>query len=80
MLAAYTFQQGSFTPVAKGHAVTEASTMGLEPGYWPMFVAVLNANGDGTLFRQGPRIANGDELGGYTYYSTSGLRLDIFND
>ncbi len=64
--------------------VAEASTIGLRPGEWPDFVAVIDKEGKGFLF--GPnyrdhRSAIGNEFLSREYFSrASQVSLDILND
>ena len=57
--------------------VAEASELGLEPGYWPEFIALLDDKNEGFLFMRNERI----EDGGYRYRTRSGaVPLTVFND
>lgn len=81
MFATTQIRPGQFTQISKGYAVSEASMLDLEPGYWPEFLAVLNKDNVGFMFQRGACISNGAELGGYTYWHRqSGMRLDVLND
>ncbi len=58
--------------------VCEASTIGLGPGEWPDFVAVVDEKGSGFLF--GPTFDR-DKEGGRIYFSrASAIGLHILND
>lgn len=62
--------------------VTEASTVGLAPGEWPDFVAVVDDAGEGFLFgpaRSDVRVAG--ELVAVVYHNRTGAgELHILND
>lgn len=60
--------------------VTEASDVGLEPGEWPFFIALVDDSGNGSLFRRGTPLMTNGELGGYGYYTQQGGHLVVFND
>ena len=61
--------------------VTEASTLGLSPGYWPMFLALLDGTTDnGFLFMRSEPIEKNPEFG-YVYRTKTGaVPLTVFND
>ena len=62
--------------------VTEASTIGLPPGEWPDFIAVVDDANTGFLF--GPEKKNetyGEDLTGVRYFSRVGsVELLVVND
>lgn len=61
--------------------VGEASTMGLAPGEWPDFIAVVDDSNDGFLFQRASAICHNGDLGGYDYFSTVGtLKMVVLND
>lgn len=64
-----------------GKLIGEASTMGLAPGEWPDFIAVVDDGGKGFLFQRGGRLAGAGAEYGYGYFSrASGDVLEVIND
>jgi len=74
----------------KGNLVTEASTLGLKPGEWPDFIALVNDEDEGFLFQKGAsnhsftnRGTSNEEIhfDGFDYFLTTGNgKLIVFND
>ncbi len=62
--------------------VTEASTAGMPPGYFPDFVTVLDDNDSGFLYQKGKADYQDDgDIAGMNYYDMGcGSRLLIIND
>jgi hypothetical protein len=60
---------------------TEASTIGLKPGEWPDFIAVVNDANNGFLFGNPQDMFNHGELGAVNYTTKDGaFHLTVFND
>ncbi len=63
-----------------GELMADASDLGLSPGDWPDFIAVLNNGNEGFLFRRG-EIEGPGEGDKYRYIDqTHGFSLLVFND
>ena len=56
--------------------LTEASSCGLKPGEWPMFIAVLDDSNNGFLFQQ----MQVDEEGGKYQTKDGSFELIVLND
>jgi len=68
------------TYMEQGEVTAEASSLGLTPGDWPDFIAVVDERDEGFLFGPGIMFMHGDEVGGYEYQNVNGLKLTVFND
>ena len=61
----------------KPELVAEASELGLPPGEWPEFIAVVDDKEEGFLFLRAYMMAGG----GYCYQTRDGaVSLTVFND
>lgn len=61
--------------------VTEASTLGLPPGDWPMFLALLDEKDEGLLFIRSEPVEKNHPEFGYVYRTKTGaVPLTVFND
>ena len=61
----------------KRELVAEASEIGLSPGEWPEFIAVVDESAEGFLFQRVYIL----EGGGYRYQTKNGaVNLTVFND
>ena len=58
----------------------EASEMGLAPGEWPEFIAVIDNAGEGFLFGAKCMMRHCGEFAGYRYTNNRGVTLTVFND
>ena len=71
------------TTLGDGGLVAEASTLGLKPGEWPDFIAVLNDDLKGYLFRRQHQPINNypsNQFAGYVYVASRGEQLLVYND
>lgn len=64
-----------------GKIVGEASTMGLAPGEWPDFIAVVDDSDNGFLFQRADATRYDGDLASFRYLSTVGnLEMVVLND
>jgi len=68
----------------KPKLTTEASTIGLRPGYWPDFITLMkdtNLEGEGVMFHKVAPFHVNNELAGYTYCTRdTEWMLVVWND
>lgn len=58
-----------------------ASDLGFAPGQWPDSFVVVGRKGFAFTFYRRDRIANGEELGGFTYRTLANeYQIEVFND
>ena len=61
--------------------ITEASTIGLAPGYWVDEIEVWDRNtGREAIFYKGKAMKFQGELQGYSYGNASTITLKVYND
>lgn len=61
-----------------GKFTAEAAELGLAPGEWPDFIAVLrDGSPEGALFQRGASTTDG---GAVSYWTKSGVELTVYND
>ncbi len=61
-------------------AVVEASTLGLDPGDWPDFIAVVRTSDDGTSAIGDLFVRMGSNGTGHEYSTNEGRILFVLND
>lgn len=72
-------------PEGQSELFAEASSLGLAPGEWPEFIAVMHNESkdaaEGFLFQRAESIKAGEEFGGFNYRSRTGaFTLAVLND
>jgi hypothetical protein len=70
----------SHTVLMAGRLLTEASTIGLNPGEWPEFIAVVDDSEQGYLFRKSLPEMHEEQILFYGYQSKDGMLLIVGND
>ena len=64
-----------------GKLVGEASMMGIEPGYVPDFIGILDDNNEGYMFGYPQPDMHNGEIAGWNYTGTmSAIKLLVIND
>lgn len=67
--------------VGEAALVAEASELGLRPGEWPQFIAVVDDANEGFLFERGNFRVQNEELMAVTYRTQHGeFELTVLND
>lgn len=67
--------------VGANELYADASDLGLKPGEWPQFIAVVDDENEGYLFERGNLHVQNEELMAVTYRSLDGaIELMVMND
>lgn len=73
----HTITRTQVTPSGPAKLTAEASTLGLEPGEWPIFIHMPSER---LTFQRGVEIRERGEFAGYLYLSQDGILLTVVND